>query len=217
MLFRYRSLNRLLARLAGVLVVGCAGSQSPRFETVSSFDEGAQRHAAGVSVDPVSELPPSQDKATTNSGVVVLSTPADPAQGREAVRRFFRAVVAESSEDLEAELGDHAQIQLGSGARLPVGAFWRQRFASLDYATLAGSPLFRDRDIETYRGSDLKQLGGRRRFPIAVPEDAVLVKVKLAITRSGRTRIFADEIYFLLRPGADGYKISEVVEDFQLP
>ncbi|MEZ4371650.1 MAG: hypothetical protein R3B07_12530 [Polyangiaceae bacterium] len=44
-----------------------------------------------------------------------------------------------------------------------------------------------------------------------------MVKVKLAITRSGRTRIFADEIHFLLRPSSDGYKISEVVEDFQLP
>lgn len=198
-------------------VGACATAGPPRFESVASFNDDADRHPAGVSVDPVSELPPRQDKADTSSGVIVLTTPADPAQGREVVRRFFRAVVAESMEDLEAELGDNALIQLSSGARLPVAAFWRQRFATLDYAALAGSPLFRERDIETYRGADLKQLGGRRRFPIAVPEDSVLVKVKLAITRSGRTRIFADEIYFLLRPSSDGYKISEVVEDFQLP
>ncbi|MCA9630033.1 MAG: hypothetical protein KC766_20320 [Myxococcales bacterium] len=217
MLRWYRPQLRALVYALGSLTVGCAGSQAARFETVSEFPEDAERHPAGVSVDPVSELPPSQDRADTSAGVVVLTTPADPAQGRESVRRFFRAVVSESTEDLEAELGENAQIQLSSGARLPVAAFWRQRFASLDYAALAGSPLFRDKDIETYRGADIKQLGGRRRFPIAVPDDSMLVRVKLAITRSGRTRIFADEIYFLLRPSSDGYKISEVVEDFQLP
>ncbi|MCA9643964.1 MAG: hypothetical protein KC492_24900, partial [Myxococcales bacterium] len=94
----------LCAFTVGLCLGGCASAGPPQFESVTSFDEDAERHPAGVSVDPVSELPPSQEKADTSSGVIVLNTPADPAQGREAVRRFFRAVVTESTEDLEAEL-----------------------------------------------------------------------------------------------------------------
>lgn len=200
-----------------LLSFACAGSRAPRFETVTQFDDDTPRHAPGVSVDPVSELPPSQPRADTATGVVVLTTPADTAQGREAVKRFFRAVSTESIEDLEAELQERAQIQIGSGARLPVGVFWRQRFSKLDYASLAGSTLYRDRELETYRGSDLSEMSPPRRFPISVPPDAVLIRVKLTVTRTGRTRMFGDEMLFLLRPETEGYKISEVVEDFQLP
>lgn len=199
------------------LAIGCASAGAPRFESVTQLDDEAPRRAPGVSIDPVSELPPSQPRGDTATGVVMLRAPADAAQGREAVKRFFRAVSTESIEDLEAELHERAQILFGSGARLPVGVFWRQRFSKLDYASLAGSTLYRDRELETYRGADLSELSPPPRFPIAVPRDAILIKVKLAMTRTGRTRMFGDVMLFLLRPEADGYKISEVVEEFQLP
>jgi hypothetical protein len=50
-----------------------------------------------------------------------------------------------------------------------------------------------------------------------VSGDDVLVRVVIATPRVGRTRLFGDEITFLLRPSGGAYKIIEMVEDFQLP
>jgi hypothetical protein len=43
------------------------------------------------------------------------------------------------------------------------------------------------------------------------------VRVPIAGASRGAVQFFGDEIVFLLRPTAQGYKIAEVYEDFRVP
>lgn len=215
---RRSKLSRALG-LAGFLVAACGGRVEPaRFETAGAFDDDAPRRAPGVSSDHAPALPSSQPSTDPGSGVVVLRAPIDPAGARAVVRSFFRVVLAEEPEELSRYILSRAQVQTGSmGRRQLALGFWTQRLARLDYSALGGQRVYRESEIETYRGQDLQALDPPRRFPIAVPTDAVLVRVPISTQRVGRTRLFGDQILFLLSLRDGEYKIAEMVEDFQLP
>jgi hypothetical protein len=68
-----------------------------------------------------------------------------------------------------------------------------------------------------YRAEDVERLANRRDLRLRVAGDDVLVRVPVAQSHSGRTRVFGEELLLLLRPHRDGYRIAELVEDFQLP
>jgi hypothetical protein len=149
--------------------------------------------------------------------VVVLRAPTELAIAREVVKKFFRAVVEESFEDVEALLADQAWVRASAGQRRPARDAWQARLKRLDYGVLAGEPVYRDREFETYRGRDLGRMNDRRNLPVAANRDEVVVRVPVVLGQSSRNRLFGDELVFLLRPDGKSYKIAEIVEDFQLP
>lgn len=91
------------------------------------------------------------------------------------------------------------------------------RLSRLDYGSLAGQVIFREADLETYSAKDVNELRPPRALPMSVQGDDVLIKVPVAVPRTGRTRLFGDEIAFLLRPSGTGFVIVEMLEEFQIP
>jgi hypothetical protein len=206
------------AVLCGFLLCGCAGSARPlRIETAGELPDEPRR-APGVAVDPAPELPAAAWSASAEQGLVVLKAPVPTDAAREVVREFFRAAVDESPERIEQLIADPAFVQSGAQAsRQSLRTFWRARLVRLDYGSLAGQLVYRENDLEIYRAEDAARLSGVRALPFNVSGEDVLVRVPVILPKVGRTKLFGDEILFLLRPQADSYKIKEVVEDFQLP
>lgn len=202
--------------LFGVLSCACSSTRPLAFPSVAKTDD-APRHAPGVAIDPAPGLPPAREQGNPEQGVVVLRTPADVARARETVREFFRAVVDEDPDKLDSLLDARAWVQVGSQGRQLARSFWRLRLSRLDYSALAGQLVYRPSEVETYRADDSARLRPARRLPIAPSGDDVLVRVVIAAPRSGKTRLFGDEIVFLLHPDASAYRITEMAEDFQLP
>lgn len=162
-------------------------------------------------------MPPATSAGNPAQGLVVLSTPSNPAAARETVREFFRAVVDESPDKLTRLIDSHAYIQTGSGhGRTRARSYWLQRLSRLDYGALSGQLVYRPSEVETYRGVDVERLRSTRHFPVSVGGDDVLIRVPIAVPRVGNTRLFGDEILFVLHPHERGYTITEMVEDFQL-
>jgi hypothetical protein len=149
--------------------------------------------------------------------VAVLRAPADVALARELVSRFFRAVVEESPEDLDDLLTEGATTTLGQG-RQPALDSWRARLVRLDYRSLEHSLIYRESEVETYR--EVAGVAPHPRgapLPVTVTGDDLLLRVPILTPRAGRKRLFGDEVWFLLKPGPNGYRIAELVENFQLP
>ncbi len=216
---RTQSRCNLLWSLSAVslLAVVACGTRPLRFPSTGQLDE-APRRAPGVAVDPASEPPPAQARAQTDTGLVALSTPADAERARDVVREFFSAVTHGSYDELEPLLDEQAWVNGGSsGGRQRARSFWQMRLSRLDYGALAGQLVYREADLETYRASDVTELSPPRPLPLSVQGSDVLVKVPLAAPRTGRTRLFGDEIAFLLRPAGSGFVIVEMLEEFQLP
>ena len=132
----------------------------------------------------------------------------------DLVAAFFRAITLESGEALDRVLSSDASLESSSG-RHPARSAWRSRFNQFDYSALRATPLYRAGDLETYRGNEQAALGLSRRLPPMQPED-VFIRVHLDVTHVNKTRLFADEIGFLLRPAGGGFRISTLSEDFQL-
>src|SRR5690606_7531206 len=195
--------------LAAVLAGGCASSsESLRFETASSIDDSEPRRPAGVAVDPAPELPPAASAASAEHGLVVLKTPLDKEAARQVVRDFFRAVLAADSERLEKLFDEQAYIQAGPAAgRQQAVPFWKSRLSRLDYGALAGQVVVRDAELEVYRTEDLARMKPARTFALSPQVEDVVVRAPIATPRSGRTRLFGDEITFLLRPDGSGFEI----------
>jgi len=202
----------------GVLGSACGARQTPlAIDTVSELDSSPRR-APGVAVDPTSELPKSAPAAHSEDGVVVLKAPLDPESAREMVRAFFRAVSQGSYSDLEAVLPDEAWLSAGAMAgRQKARQYWQQRLSRLDYASLAGTTVFREGELETYRAADLAALRPPRVLGVVAQGDDVIVRVPIATPRTGKTRLFGDEIVFLLRPAGSKFQIVDMSEDFTLP
>jgi hypothetical protein len=134
------------------------------------------------------------------------------------VREFFAAVTHGSYDELEPLLDEQAWVNGGSsGGRQRARSFWQMRLSRLDYGALAGQLVYREADLETYRPNDVADLSPPRPLPLSVQGNDILVKVPLAAPRTGRTRLFGDEIAFLLRPVGSGFVIVEMLEDFQMP
>jgi hypothetical protein len=199
-----------------VLVTACASQVVPaRFAATTEAHEG-ERHAPGVAVDPAPQLPEARPEADSSGGVVVLRAPADPEVARDVVRAFFRAVLDESREALDRVLDAGAFVRSSYNRELATTA-WSNRFDALDYLALAGQRLFREADLETFRGDELDLLPPARRPPVYAQPNEMVARVRLSAPRSSRTRLFGDEILFLLTPTGKGYRIRELVEEFQLP
>lgn len=202
----------------GVLVaiaVSSCGTGAARFATSEARVTDAPRRAPGVAVDPELELPEAAPRGTTESFVTVLSAPRDLRHATSLVAAYFRAITLESGEALDLVLSSEASLESSSG-RFPARAAWRSRFAQFDYQSLRSASLYRDADLETYRGSDQPKLALQRRLP-EMRADDVFVRVRLDVTQVQKTRLFADEIGFLMRPRGDSYQIVTISEDFAVP
>jgi hypothetical protein len=199
--------------------VGCSSKHEPiRFASVSTLPSDAPRRPAGVAVDPSPTLPKPLPSASAEQGLIVLKAPLDAQAARQVVKEFFRAAVDQDGERLEALLDEGAHLQAGASmGRQQAQPFWRLRLSRLDYGALGGQVLFRDAEIEIYRSEELQRLRPARALGLSAQGDDVLVRVVISAPRVGRTRLFGDEITFLLRPSGSSYKIVEMAEDFQLP
>ncbi len=215
-----RSVSRLTAvcsaALAALILSGCGATRPIKFAT-SGQESDAPRRAPGVAFDPAPRIPPAESAANPSQGLVVLRTPANPAAARDTVRDFFRAVVDEAPDKLDELVDSQAYVQTGSGqGRQRALSYWRRRLSRLDYGALAGRLVYHPSEVETYRAVDVARLRSTRHFPVSLGNDDILIRVPIAVPRVGNTRLFGDEILFVLHPHAQGYTISEMVEDFQL-
>jgi len=200
--------------LAALLLVGCQGSTA-RFKTADPVERYPRvRRAPAVVAAAVPRLPSPERRASSERGLVVLAAPVPLDRARDTVARFFRAVTEESPEALDAVLAEQALLETSSGRHLARMAF-RTRFSQHDYGMLRAAPLYHEHDVETYRGSDALTLAATRHLPEGLEPDEVFVRVRLGIAHAGKTRLFADEIGFLLRPHGESFEIAKISEDFQ--
>lgn len=203
--------------LLGVLLSACAARGPRSLETVTAFGDEPRR-APGVAVDPAPELPAPEPAAHPEQGVVVLRTPQDPEAAREVVRAFFRAVAQGSYSEVEPFLADEAWLSAGTmSGRQRARQYWQTRLSRLDYGSLAGSSIFRETELETYRVRDLANLRPPRTLGVVAQPDDVIIRVPISIPKTGKTRLFGDEIVFVLRPKGNGYTIVDMAEDFNIP
>jgi len=217
---RSRSRSERLSTAAAVvlLATACASSsRAPRFETATTLSDEPRR-ALGVAVDPATELPHASAAADSEEGLAVLATPPDPAAAREVVRSFFRAIARGSYSDLENVVRDDAWVQAGAmTGRQKALQFWQLRLSRLDYTAQVGTTVYRDGELETYRAEDIPKLKPPRALGVAAHGSDVVVRVPITSPRNGKTRLFGDEILFVLRPDGHRYQIAEMAEDFSLP
>jgi hypothetical protein len=199
-------------------LLACASEERPlRFPTVSQQPDEPRR-APGVAVDPTPRLPEPTRTGDSEQGLVVLRAPADVGQAQAVVKRFFRAVLQEAPEELEPLLVQTAWARSAASSSVErAGSHWKTRIARLDYGSLQGQLVYHESKVETYRAADLEQLRRGRRVAVSPDGDDIVVKVPICAPRVGRTRLFGDEIWFVLRLYPDGYKIVEMTEDFRLP
>jgi hypothetical protein len=189
-------------RCAGLVVVGALGlgcaAQGQSFETVTTLPEPA-RHPAGAEIDPAPKLPPSERRGDTESGLVVLETPADPAHARGIIAAFFRAIVSESSSAIQATLAPSATMQEGA-RRENAQSAWASRFTRFDYRSLAGERLYRESEL-------------------AIREDQrdLWVGVPIEVAWGTRPRLLGETFTFRLVPRGAGWSIAEIVEEFRTP
>ncbi|HMJ16023.1 MAG TPA: hypothetical protein VK524_31620 [Polyangiaceae bacterium] len=205
------------ALVLNLLANGCAIGASTRLDTVTELPD-EPRHAPGVAVDPVAPLPNAQASGATSERLLVLETPLDPALPKEAARRFFEAVLHEDEAALESLLADDASFQPGpQGSRQSARAVWQARFARLPYQSLFGYAVVREGTFETYAAGEATRILGARNLPISVAARDVLLRAPVVRTHLAKSRMFGDEILFVLTPQARSYKIRTMVEDFTLP
>ncbi len=208
-----------LGRLGPVLAVGlaCSPGSAGLDAQVASELSSAPRLAPGVVVDPTSELPAPHDDARSSDGLTVVAGPRDPRAALDVVRRFFRATLDESEVDLTEALDEHARIRTDTrGSSHRALDHWRQRFDRLEYGVLSAQVVFRERDVEVFRAGEVARLDPPRPRLGSPGGQDVLVIVPISTARHGRTRLYGDEISFLLRPSGTGYKIREMREEFEL-
>lgn len=182
---------------AGALALGCATQATP-FETVTTLPKPAQ-HPAGADIELTSKLPRAERRGDTQNGLLVLETPADPAQARAVIATFFRAIVNESPSTLGTVLAPSATLQEGARKESAVAA-WSSRFTRFDYRSLANERIYRDSEI-------------------AMREDErdLWVGVPIEVTWGARPRLLADLFTFHLTPSGAGWSISEILEEFRSP
>jgi hypothetical protein len=147
---------------------------------------------------------------------LVLAAPRRLAAARGTVDRFFRALLAESANEIDALLTEQAQLDSATG-RQPARGALRSRFLQLDYTALRGVPLYRESDVEVYRRKDGETLQAERALPSDLAADQLFVRVRLNVSHAGKSRIFADEMGFFLKPEGDGYRIVSIREDSAIP
>jgi hypothetical protein len=199
-------------------LVGCATGRSAPFETTTSFGD-VPRRAPGVVEQPVAAPASAVAQAVTSAGVLALRAPPDAALGRDLVDRFFAAVVSENLAALYRLLAEDARCVDGRrGATLPALQYWQARFSRLDYRLLADRVVFRPADVTTYHGGPALAVGAQRAgVGPNLPPEAVMVEVPVTSPRVGAVDLLADEMWFVLMPGPNGYRIAVVIENQRVP
>ena len=181
----------------GALALGCA-TQGPAFETVTTLPKPAP-HPAGADIDLEPTLPKAERRGDTSSGLVVLETPADPAQARAVIAAFFRAVVSESPSALQTVLAPNAVMQDGA-RREGAAAAWSSRFTRFDYRSLANERLYRESELE-----------------LREDQRDLWAGVSIEVAWGARPRLLGDTFTFRLTPSGSGWLISEILEEFRAP
>jgi hypothetical protein len=181
--------------------------------------EPTTRRPPGIALDPPAELPDARRSAPSGEGLVVLETPRDVERARSVIATFFRAVAAESLADLVTLLDERGRLWGGSNSRREsLQSAWARRLNQLDYGVLAGRLVYRESDLELYRAEEAAVLLERRSLPLSPREDELVARVPLLSPAPGGTRLFGDDLVFVLRPEPGGsFRIGEVYEDFRLP
>ncbi|MDI1447213.1 hypothetical protein [Polyangium sp. 6x1] len=202
-------------------LLGCGGAGAPLFATTSELPEGSRR-PDGVAVDPASAPPRAKDVANAEAGLVTLRTPLGTEAVLVTVNGFFRAIVDEDMEALEALFTRDAlsiSTTYGpSGSAPSAPLFWTQRMRRLDYTKLAGEVVFREAELEVYRAEDARTSSPHPAIRVeALSTGDVVVRVPIATSRVGSDRLLGDEIVLWLRREGERYRIYRIVEDFQMP
>lgn len=197
--------------LASALIAGCAASTLP---------DARRRSPDGVAIDPVSAPPAPRDRGDVADGLVTLRTPLGADRAIAAVEDFFRKVVQEDGDGLEALFTRDAiaiTSLTGSGQTPQASTFWQGRFRKLDYTKLAGEVLYRDAEISVYRTEDVIDAPPHPAIRAeSIASGDVVVRVPIHVARVGADRLFGDEIILWLRRDGDRFRIYRALEDFQL-
>ncbi|MDI3285197.1 hypothetical protein [Polyangium sp. 15x6] len=215
--------TRAAAAACALLLVGllgCGGAGAPQFATTSELPEGSRR-PDGVAVDPASAPPRARDVANAGAGLVTLRTPLGTEAVLTTVNGFFRGIVSEDMEALEALFTrDALSISTTYGPSNAPSAplFWTQRMRRLDYTKLAGEVVFREAELEVYRAEDALTSSPHPAIRVeALSAGDVVVRVPIATSRVGSDRLLGDEVVLWLRREGERYRIYRIVEDFQMP
>jgi hypothetical protein len=174
-----------------------------------------------VAIDPASAPPPAEDRAAAGDGLVTLRTPLGVDVAITAVAEFFKRIVLEDGEGL-TELFTRDALAImpnpgGQGQTPSAGLWWEQRFRRLDYGKLAGEPIYRESELEIYRGEDVLEASPHPAIQTETLDDNdVIVRVPIITARIGADRLLGDEIVVWLRRDGPRFKIYRLLEDFQL-
>ena len=209
-------MNRVFVSAALAAVIGACGSSPARFPTSDPSVELLPRRAPGVAVDPAPRLPGAVPGGSVDEGLLVLTSPRDLGQVKDLVARFFRALVSESPAELDLLLADQAFIDT-SGGRQPARALYRSRFSQLDYSALRGLLVYRERDVEIYAADAARTLEAARGVPSDLSPDQIFVRVHVAASHAGKTRVLPDELSLLLRPSTLSFEILRIAENTAIP
>ncbi|MCC6556262.1 MAG: hypothetical protein IT372_25155 [Polyangiaceae bacterium] len=202
-------------------LAGCTAAPVADFPTAAELPTD-RRRPDGVAIDPASAPPPAADRGVAADGLVTLRAPLGVDVAVAVVAEFFKRVVLEDGDGLSALLTrDALAIAPGSGGgqgQTPsAGLWWEQRFRRLDYGKLAGETIYRDAEVELYRGEDVLEASPHPAIQTdALDEDDVIVRVPIITARIGADRLLGDEIVIWLRRDGMRFKIYRLLEDFQL-
>ncbi len=197
------------------LATACSGGGA-RFATTDPNTAAAERRAPGVAVDPISRQPPGSPSGSSSDGLLVLTAPLGAEHVEHGVARFFDALLQESGEALDSVVSEQAYLESPAG-RQPARGALRARFAQLDYSTLRGVNVYRERDLEVYQAEDAEKLAQTRQLPEDLARDQVFVRVHVLVSHAGKTRLLSDEMGLSLRRERDGYRIWAIRESAPTP
>lgn len=181
-------------------------------------------------MDLTSSPPPTSDRAWSTDGVVTLRTPLGVDDARDAVRRFFDAIVGEDITSV-TNLGswhpvegdpalDTATVEL-VGARdqkseQNLTTLWRERFRKHDYAMLSERAVYRDADMRAFRAFQQDALPVAARYATSaraqIDESDIILQVPIVTHSIKNERLLPDQVFFWLRRDLDRYVIYRVLE-----
>jgi hypothetical protein len=207
----------LVASLLAALLAGCAAAPLPVDETTP------RRRPDGVAIDPISAPPAARDRAASTDALVTLRTPLGIDRALATVQDFFRKVVVEDAEGLDAlftrdALAITTLVPGAGGGQTPSALlFWQGRFRKLDYTRLAGEVIYRDAEVSLYRAEDVLESPPHPALRVElIAGNDVVARVTILTPRVGADRLFGDEMILWLRRDGDRYRIYRILEEFQL-
>jgi hypothetical protein len=161
--------------------------------------------------------PRASESTLARPGVSLLAPPVPRAQARRAVQAFFEAVRRESLGQLSSWLAEDATISSGPGTTAEsIAKVWGARFKQLDYGSGGIRRPYRADAIGIFTRTELGELG--RGYQLSPTDDELLAVVDTRQRqRSAGPRHFGRRLEFLLSRSGEGYRISRMYEDFQLP